>query len=93
MQDAFDPTQNIEGGIAFLDRLMGIYQGDPILVIAAYNAGETRLAEAQGVPEFPETRDYVPKVLATFATARAMCLTPPQLISDGCVFRAMPEPD
>ncbi|MGD9294185.1 MAG: lytic transglycosylase domain-containing protein, partial [Roseobacter sp.] len=32
------------------------------------------------------TRDYVPKVLAAFQVARGLCLTPPELISDGCVF-------
>ena len=38
---------------------------------------------------FAETRDYVPKVLAAFQVARGLCLTPPELISDGCVFAAM----
>ena len=89
VEDAFDSRQNIRGGVAFLDHLMTVYAGDPILVLAAYNAGETRVAEAGGVPAFAETRDYVPKVLAAFAVARGLCLTPPQLVSDGCVFRVM----
>ncbi|WP_338050014.1 lytic transglycosylase domain-containing protein [Pseudooceanicola aestuarii] len=84
--DALDPVQNIRGGISFLDVLMKRYGGDPILVLAAYNAGETRVAEHQGVPDIAETRDYVPKVLAAFDTARKLCMTPPILISDGCVF-------
>ncbi|MEO0691977.1 MAG: lytic transglycosylase domain-containing protein, partial [Pseudomonadota bacterium] len=36
-----------------------------------------------------ETRDYVPKVLAAFQVARGLCITPPQLASDGCVFAAL----
>jgi hypothetical protein len=38
------------------------------------------------VPPYAETRAYVPKVLAAFAVARMLCLTPPDLVSDGCVF-------
>ncbi|MCE0504417.1 lytic transglycosylase domain-containing protein [Roseivivax sp. GX 12232] len=90
VSDAFDPAQNIRGGIAFLDRLMRAYGGDPVLVLAGYNAGETALAEAGGVPPFAETRDYVPKVLAAFEVARGLCKTPPMLLSDGCVFNVSP---
>ena len=87
VSDPFDAEDNIKGGIAFLDALMERFGGDPILVLAGYNAGETKLAEHGGVPDFAETRDYVPKVLAAFAVAKGLCLTPPELISDGCVFR------
>ena len=84
--DSFDPAQNIKGGVAYLDWLLGEFGGDPILAIAAYNAGEGAVRRHGGVPPFAETRDYVPKVLAAFAVARGLCRTPPQLISDGCVF-------
>nr|WP_234990180.1 lytic transglycosylase domain-containing protein [Roseivivax lentus] len=88
--DSFDPDQNIKGGISFLDALMQAYGGDPVLVLAGYNAGQTAVAEAGGVPPFAETRDYVPKVLAAFEVARALCKTPPMMISDGCVFHVSP---
>lgn len=68
---------------------MGEFEDDPILVLAGYNAGEGSVRKYNGVPPFAETRDYVPKVLAAFQVARGLCLTPPQLISDGCVFVAM----
>ncbi len=84
--DALSPEDNIKGGVAFLDVLMRKFQGDPILVLAGYNAGETALAEHGGVPPFAETRDYVPKVLAAYQVAKGLCVTPPELISDGCVF-------
>ena len=85
--DPFDADQSIAGGTAFLDTLLTRFEGDPILALAGYNAGETQLALHDGVPEFAETRDYVPKVLAAFAVARGLCVTPPELISDGCVFQ------
>ncbi|PJE31965.1 Soluble lytic murein transglycosylase [Pseudooceanicola antarcticus] len=87
VSDPFDAGQSIAGGTAFLDVLLTRFEGDPILALAGYNAGETQLALHDGVPEFAETRDYVPKVLAAFAVARGLCVTPPELISDGCVFR------
>nr|WP_306737504.1 lytic transglycosylase domain-containing protein [Marimonas arenosa] len=84
--DASVPADNIKGGVAFLNFLMKEFDSDPILVLAGYNAGENAVKTHKGVPPYAETRDYVPKVLAAFATARGLCLTPPQLVSDGCVF-------
>lgn len=85
--DPFDPVQNIKGGVAFLDVLMEKFAGDPVLVLAGYNAGENSIGRNDGVPPFAETRDYVPKVIAAFQTAKGLCLTPPELASDGCVLR------
>ena len=84
--DRLDPVQNIDGGVAYLDWLMGHFESDPILVLAGYNAGEGAVRRNGGVPPFAETRDYVPKVLAAWTVARGLCLTPPELMSDGCVF-------
>ncbi|WP_422063468.1 lytic transglycosylase domain-containing protein [Shimia sp.] len=86
VEDVFDGVDNISGGAKFLDFLMEKFDGDPILVLAGYNAGENAVTEHSGVPPFAETRAYVPKVLAAFQVARALCQTPPELISDGCVF-------
>lgn len=87
VKDAFDPTQNIQGGVDYLDWLMGQFNGDPLMVLAAYNAGENAVLSSGGVPATAETRDYVPKVLAAWREAQGLCLTPPELVSDGCVFR------
>ncbi|MEO0381505.1 MAG: lytic transglycosylase domain-containing protein [Pseudomonadota bacterium] len=89
VHDSFEPAQNIAGGVKYLDWLMGHFDRDPVLVLAGYNAGEGAVRKHQGVPPFAETRDYVPKVLATFQLARGLCVTPPQLVSDGCVFAAL----
>ncbi len=78
--------QNIRGGVAYLDWLMKEFGGDPVMVLASYNAGENAVKKHEGVPPFAETRAYVPKVLAAWTVARGLCLTPPQLMSDGCVF-------
>ncbi len=84
--DSFDPHQNIRGGVAYLDWLMTEFDGDPILALAAYNAGENAVKRAGGVPDYEETRNYVPKVLAAWSVARGLCVTPPDFLDDGCVF-------
>ena len=85
--DALVAEQNIKGGVRYLDWLLDEFSGDVVLALAGYNAGEGAVRTHHGVPPFAETRDYVPKVLAAYQVARALCMTPPELISDGCVFR------
>lgn len=87
VKDSFDPAQNIRGGVKYLDFLLRTFSGDPVLSLAGYNAGENAVLRAQGVPDYAETRDYVPKVLAAFSVARGLCQTPPVYVTDGCVFR------
>jgi hypothetical protein len=87
VSDRLSPAQNIKGGVAFLDFLMEKFDNDVILALAGYNAGENAVVRASGVPDYAETRAYVPKVLQAFQTAKGLCLTPPQLVTDGCVFR------
>jgi soluble lytic murein transglycosylase-like protein len=79
-------AENIRGGVQYLDWLLTEFDGDPILALAGYNAGENAVKRHGGVPDYPETRGYVPKVLAAWSVARGLCRTPPMLVSDGCVF-------
>jgi hypothetical protein len=87
--DSKNAGQNIKGGVAYLDWLMKEFDGDPLMVLAAYNAGEGAVKANAGVPPYAETRDYVPKVLAAWQVAQGLCLTPPELVSDPCVFKVI----
>lgn len=87
VSDSKDPAQNIKGGVAYLDWLMKTFDRDPLMVLAAYNSGEGAVQANQGVPPYPETRDYVPKVLAAWQVAAGLCVTPPEVVSDPCVFK------
>ena len=87
--DASDPAQNIKGGVAYLNWLMKTFDSDPVMVLAAYNAGEGAVTANAGVPPYAETRDYVPKVLAAWVVAQGLCLTPPELVTDPCVFKVI----
>jgi len=87
--DSKVPAQNIKGGVAYLDWLMKRFDRDPLMVLAAYNAGEGAVEANGGIPPYAETRDYVPKVLAAWQVAQGLCLTPPELFSDPCVFKVI----
>ncbi len=87
--DSTDPVQNIKGGVAYLDWLLNEFDNDPLMVLAAYNAGEGAVRANQGVPPYAETRDYVPKVLAAWQVAQGLCLSPPMLVTDPCVFKVI----
>ena len=86
VSDSTNPRENIRGGVAYLDWLLKEFRRDPVLALAGYNAGEGAVAKHEGVPPYSETRGYVPKVLAAWNVARGLCVTRPQLITDGCVF-------
>lgn len=66
VSDAWDPAQNIEGGARYLRILANQYDGDVEKTLAAYNAGPEAVKRAGGIPNFPETRDYVRKVVALY---------------------------
>ena len=59
--DPFDPASNIEAGIKHLKSLL---QRLPVaLALAAYNAGEGAVQRFNGIPPYPETRDYVSRIM------------------------------
>jgi soluble lytic murein transglycosylase-like protein len=60
--DAFDPAQNISGGVQYLAWLMKRFNSDLSLVAAGYNAGEGAVDKYGGVPPYAETQRYVQRV-------------------------------
>jgi len=66
VRNAYNATQNIKGGLAYLRWLLAYYEGDVALAAAAYNAGEGAVNRHQGVPPYAETRQYVQRVMQLY---------------------------
>lgn len=60
--DPTDPVQNLEGAARYMRQQLDRF-GDPALALAAYNAGPSRVAKANGIPKITETQNYVAKIL------------------------------
>lgn len=70
--DRFDPVQNLHGGAKYLSDLLRMFNGDMSLSLAAYNAGERNvIRHGNRIPPFPETRNYVPRVLEFYRKYQA----------------------
>ncbi|HWD97796.1 MAG TPA: lytic transglycosylase domain-containing protein [Bryobacteraceae bacterium] len=70
VSNAFDPEQNVRGGVKYLKFLLNYYRGDYTKAVAAYNAGEKAVDRYQGIPPYAETRDYVVRVSRNLKSAR-----------------------
>ena len=63
VENPFDPDENIKGGARYLKFLGDTFQGDLELMLAAYNAGPTRVMEYnRSVPPIEETRNFIKRV-------------------------------
>jgi soluble lytic murein transglycosylase-like protein len=67
VQDPFDPKQNVSAGTRLLKQLLTKYNGDVGLALGAYNAGSGRVDREGGIPDIPETINYVSDILAKVA--------------------------
>lgn len=70
VNDAYDPNENVEGGVRHLKMLLERYQGDFTLSLAAYNAGSGAVEKHGGIPPFAETKEYVRRVLRFYESYR-----------------------
>jgi soluble lytic murein transglycosylase-like protein len=62
VQDVFNVSQNVKGGVRYLRLLLDRYHGRIDLVSAAYNAGEGAVDKYRGIPPYRETQQYVSKI-------------------------------
>ncbi len=63
ISDPFSPWENIMGGSHYLKTLLTRFDGKLPLALAAYNAGPSVVDQYKRIPPYPETEDYVKKVM------------------------------
>jgi soluble lytic murein transglycosylase-like protein len=64
VHDPFDPAESLLSGARLLKQLLTRFGGDTALALGAYNAGPGRVEESGGVPQIPETLNYVQQILS-----------------------------
>ncbi len=70
----FDPGENIEAGTHYLKLLLKRYRHDIFLALAAYNAGPDKVDAYRNVPPYPETQNYVMRVIRNLQAQRSLLL-------------------
>jgi Transglycosylase SLT domain len=80
VRNSFDPRENIDGGVRHLRSLIDRFPNSLPLALAAYNAGERAVVQYKGIPPFPETQDYVTKVMHFYGVPVEGGTTAPQRI-------------
>lgn len=65
VKDAFDPRQNIDGGVRYLRDMLSEFGGNLELALAAYNAGPNSVKKYGGIPPYEETQNYVRKIMTS----------------------------
>ncbi len=64
--DAWDPHQNIQGGVKYLSQMLREFNGDKQLALAAYNAGPGAVRKYNGIPPYRETQNYVVRIMSEY---------------------------
>lgn len=62
----YDADENLRGGTAYLRQMIDAFPGSLEMALAAYNAGPGAVERHRGVPPYPDTVDYVRRVMALY---------------------------
>ena len=70
VRDPFNPRQNIMGGARYLREMLQRFDKNLHLALAAYNAGPGAVEQHNSIPPYPETVQYIQKVMRYYAAFR-----------------------
>ncbi len=63
----YDPRQNIDAGVKYMRWLLNTFNGDVVLALAGYNAGEGAVMKyGWNIPPYRETQEYVRRITARY---------------------------
>lgn len=68
--NAYDPAQNLKGGITYLVEMLHEFHGNIQLALAAYNAGPGAVQKYGGIPPYQETQRYVNNIMAMYQAGK-----------------------
>lgn len=66
VNDAYNPWENIEGGVKYLKGFLDKYDNNRELALAAYNAGPSAVSKYGGIPPYKETQNYVNAIMSAY---------------------------
>ncbi|HEY0544226.1 MAG TPA: lytic transglycosylase domain-containing protein [Pyrinomonadaceae bacterium] len=79
-QNMSDPAQNVEAGTKYLRFLLERFNGNVVLALAGYNAGEGSVDKYNGVPPYSETQNYVRIITSRYGKTYHPLLAPEQAL-------------
>jgi len=82
VKNVFDPNQNIEGGVRYLQDLVKLYNGQTKLVLAAYNAGQEAVRKYKGIPPYPDTKAYIAGIMESYKKPTVLAKSPTYMVKD-----------
>jgi soluble lytic murein transglycosylase-like protein len=82
VNNVFDPSQNIEGGVRYLKDLVKLYDGQTRLVLAAYNAGQEAVKKYKGIPPYAETKAYIAGIMKNYKKPSVRTASPTYMVKD-----------
>jgi len=77
VKNIFDPRENVDAGTRYLRDMLGKYNNDLTLALAAYNAGPEKVERyGRRVPPYAETRLYVQRISRNYAKIKSAASQP-----------------
>jgi len=74
VDDAYNPWENIEGGVKYLKGFLDKYDNNQELALAAYNAGPNAVKRYGGIPPYKETQNYVKSIMSNYNKIKGLSL-------------------
>jgi soluble lytic murein transglycosylase-like protein len=72
LDEPFNPEENITAGTRYLCQMLERFNKNKKLALAAYNAGPEAVEAYHGVPPFPETQNFIRRVLKYYEKYRRL---------------------